>query len=83
MTNNDVASFFYYMWNSWSKEECMEAFFLASCEWEHYWNKWVHFSKTLGTDAAISRFFASLDNDAQDLLVKRALELYNRKSKKK
>lgn len=26
MKRNDVASFFYYMWNAWSEEECEIAF---------------------------------------------------------
>ncbi|MFS2826827.1 hypothetical protein [Parabacteroides distasonis] len=34
---NAVSSFFYYMWNAWSKEECKVVF---GDMYRHFWDKW-------------------------------------------
>ena len=34
---NAVSSFFYYMWNAWSKEECKVVF---GGMYLHFWDKW-------------------------------------------
>ena len=34
---NAVSSFFYYMWNAWSKEECKVVF---GGMYKHFWEKW-------------------------------------------
>ena len=34
---NAVSSFFYYMWNAWSKEECKAVF---GDMYRHFWDKW-------------------------------------------
>ena len=34
---NAVSSFFYYMWNAWSKEECKIVF---GGMYKHFWEKW-------------------------------------------
>ena len=74
MTKNDVASFFYYMWNAWCKVEC-EIVFVENAK--HFWDKWAGICSYLGTSSgATERFFAELSGHNQDLLVKRATELY-------
>ena len=35
---NAVSSFFYYMWNAWSKEECKAVF---GDMYRHFWDKWL------------------------------------------
>lgn len=71
---NFVTSFHYYMWNAWCKEECKKIFPEDS---EHYWNKWITTSANYGPLAAVSVFYAELDNKHRLLLVSRAIELYN------
>ncbi len=80
MNKNDVSSFYYYMWNAWGKEECAIAFKDAACGWMHLWDKFsLYYNRFKDYDAAIGSFYANLSEDNQDLLVKRATELYNRK----
>lgn len=79
----EVSSFFYYMWNAWCEEECAIAFKDASCGWHHIWNKWCEAcSRAGGPMGAAERLFAELSDSNQELLVKRALELYEGRSKK-
>lgn len=81
MHKNDIASFFYYMWNSWCKEECEIIYANSNCGAQHIWNKWIGYCERNGMFGAVEEFFANLDNTNQDLLVKRALEKYNRRTK--
>lgn len=78
MKKNDVSSFFYYMWNTWCEEECRIVF--AGEGWQHFWEKWAS-ACNRGVMGAAERFFAELSDSNQDLLVRRAIELYNRKSR--
>ena len=70
---NAVSSFFYYMWNAWSKEECKVVF---GDMYRHFWDKW-----SVSADNAIfgaaERFFAGLSENYQKLLVERAVTLYD------
>lgn len=75
---NDVTSFFYYMWNSWSKEECRKAF--EGHDWQHFWNKWCGICSCHSVYGAAERFYAELSKQYRDLLVKRALEVYREDS---
>lgn len=79
MKKNDVASFFYYMWNAWCEEECRIVF--ASEGWQHFWEKWAYACSQGKTMGAAERFFAELSDYNQDRLVARAIELYNRKER--
>ncbi|WP_195639736.1 hypothetical protein [Bacteroides stercoris] len=79
MEKNDVASFFYYMWNCWCEQECETAFARSGCGWRHLWNKWCQYSSKHQGFGTAEEFFANLSEDNQDLLVKRALELYDRR----
>lgn len=70
---NAVSSFFYYMWNAWSKEECKVVF---GDMHRHFWDKW----SALADDAifgAAERFFAELSENYQKQLVERAVALYD------
>lgn len=71
---NDVTSFFYYMWNVWSKEECRKAF--EGRDWQHFWNKWCGICSRHSVYGAAERFYSELSKQYRDLLVKRALEVY-------
>lgn len=76
METNDVSSFFYYMWNKWSKEECQVVF--KSLGWEHFWDKWVAACDAKGGALGASEiFFANIDNSSRILLIKRACLLYD------
>lgn len=81
---NDVTSFFFYMWNMWSMEECEKVFKHSNCNWQHFWDKWNGFCNREGCrGGAIEPFFAELSDDNRDLLVKRAIEMYDGRSKRK
>lgn len=71
---NDVASFMYYMWNTWCEDECAIVF--AGDFWPHYWSKWCGYQTKHGGYGE-AEFFASLSTDGQNKLVARATELYN------
>ena len=70
---NIVSSFFYYMWNRWSKAECETVFGSMA---GHFWAKWCGLSSTTLSGAA-ERFYAELGNNARDKIVERACELYD------
>ena len=74
---NDTTSFFYYMWNAWSKEECQKAFKGGPTDWEHIWNKWCGICSEHSVYGAAERLYAELSKANRDLLVKRALEVYD------
>lgn len=73
LQGNIVSSFFFYMWNTWYKEECKTVF---GWEWEHFWSKWVHHTKET-TSGAAEKFYADLCNNNRQKLVKRACEVYD------
>lgn len=80
MIKNDVASFFYYMWNMWSIEECYWVF--ESEGPEHFWNKWVSICEQRGTTIGSAEvFFSELSDDNQDRLMLRATLKYNRRKR--
>ena len=74
---NDVTSFMYYMWNAWCKEECERAF-SRTVNWEHFWRKWCGICDTYGVFSATERFYAELSDRSRNLLVARALEVYDK-----
>lgn len=74
---NIVSSFFYYMWNTWSKEEC-EAI-QWTCEPAHIWGKWAE-ACDRGVWGAAERFYAELSDTNRQALVERATTLYNGRS---
>jgi hypothetical protein len=76
MEKNDVASFMYYMWNSWNKTECEIVFANAP---SHFWSKWIGYRQSNERYGAVEEFFANLSENNQDILVKRATCLYNRR----
>jgi hypothetical protein len=76
---NDVTSFFYYMWNTWSKSECEEIF--SGNDANYIWGKWLSYYANNRLFGATEQFFSNLSENFQDMLVKRATETYNRRSK--
>lgn len=76
MEHNDVSSFFYYMWNAWSEEECKIVF--KNDFWPHFWEKWCGICSRHSVYGAAERFYAELSESNRDLLVKRALQVYDR-----
>ena len=66
---NDVSSFFYYMWNSWNKNECDEVFDEMS---DYIWDEWA-----INCHYNIDDFYASIDKECQDKLVNRAISMYD------
>ncbi|MFU2375062.1 hypothetical protein [Phocaeicola plebeius] len=69
---NIVSSFMFYMWNRWSREECMHVFNNDP----HFWNKWEYACEN-GTMGAAERFYAELSDHNREVLVNRACELYD------
>ena len=75
--DNQVTSFFYYMWNKWSEEEC-KVVFGKEDYWPHFWNKWCEaYDKMNGPRGAAELFYMMLSDTNRDKLVARALELYD------
>lgn len=75
-----VSSFFYYMWNAWDKSECQKVF---GWEYNHFWSKWVHFTKDTAWGAA-EKFYAELCHNNREKLVNHACLIYdgNRRKEK-
>lgn len=70
---NIVSSFFFYMWNSWDKEECNLVF---GCQTEHFWSKWCSYAGPSATGAA-ERFYSALSDNYRRKLVERACTVYD------
>ena len=70
---NAVSSFFYYMWNTWGKEECQTVFGSMS---SHFWTKWETLTQN-GASGAAERFFSELSDGNRAQLVQRAIALYD------
>lgn len=80
MERNDVTSFFFYMWNAWGKRECEIIFSQSNCNWQHFWDKWCAICDKHGVFSATEHFYAELSDSNRDLLVARALSMYNGRS---
>ena len=70
---NTVSSFFYYMWNAWSEEECKTVY---GGMYPHFWEKWC-VATDKGTFGAAERFYLELSEDNRRLLVERAVSIYD------
>lgn len=77
---NIVSSYFYYMWNAWSKQECEIVF--AHSDWKHFWNKWEEACNRGGISGAAERLWAELSDTYREPLIKRACELYDGRCEK-
>lgn len=69
---NTVSSFFYYMWNAWSEEECKAVYggmYRIS-------GKMVRGDRQ-GTFGAAERFYLELSEDNRRILVERAVSIYD------
>lgn len=76
---NAVSSFFYYMWNAWSIEECKVVF---GGMYLHFWDKWnAQAEKSIY--GAAERFYSELSDNNQRLLSERAVALYDGKAFRK
>ena len=73
---NAVSSFHYYMWNAWGEEECKITFGGA---YKHFWEKWNSLASKSILGAA-ERFYAELSDNNRELLVNRAVALYDGKA---
>lgn len=73
---NDTTSFFYYMWNRWSEDECKIAF--ADGDYNHFWTKWCQaYEEMGGPRGAAELFYMGLSNTNRDKLMKRARQCYD------
>lgn len=61
---NTVSSFFYYMWNAWSEEECKAVY---GGMYPHFWKKWC-VATDKGTFGAAERFYLELSEDNRRIL---------------
>ena len=76
MAENAISSFFYYMWNAWGETECKIVF---GGMYRHFWEKWNALAdKTIF--GAAERFYAELSDNNREILVNRAVALYNGKA---
>ena len=74
-----MSSFFYYMWNAWSEEECRTVF---KEMYPHFWEKWSLMTDK-GVFGASERFYAELTDHYREKLVERAVSLYDGKARRK
>lgn len=74
---NAVSSFFFYMWNAWCEDECK----LIFNNYRHFWDKWCSLA---GKDVygAAEKFFSELSDTNRELLVNRAVAVYDGKAKR-
>lgn len=72
LPENAVSSFFYYMWNTWSEEECKIIF---KGMYKHFWAKWNSLAGKSLLGAA-ERFYAELSTNNREQLVNTSLQLY-------
>ena len=76
---NAISSFFYYMWNAWSEEECKVVY---GDMHRHFWEKWCQMTDK-GVFGAAERFYAELTDRYREKLAKRAVALYDGKTRRK
>lgn len=76
---NAVASFFFYMWNTWNEEEC-KTVFRNDC-YRHFWQKWCSLTEG-NTFGAAEKFFSELSEKNRELLVNRAVTIYDGRKKR-
>lgn len=76
---NIVSSYFFYMWNAWSKEECRTVF---GPMYKHFWEKWCHCADR-DLYGAAERFYAELSDSNRRRIIERACELYDGKAERK
>lgn len=70
----ETEAFFMFMWNKWSKEECMKIF--GTWLGEHFWNKWLEKYDKYGPSGAIAPFYAELSSDNRKKLSDYAMFAY-------
>lgn len=76
MAENAISSFFYYMWNAWGETECKIVF---GGMHKHFWEKWNALADKAIFGAA-ERFYAELSENNREMLVNRAVTLYDGKA---
>lgn len=76
MAENAISSFFYYMWNAWGETECKIVF---GGMHKHFWEKWNALADKAIFGAA-ERFYAELSDNNREMLVNRAVALYDGKA---
>ena len=76
-TEMTVSSFFYYMWNAWSEDECKVVY---GEMYRHFWEKWSQMTDK-GVFGAAERFYAELTDHYREKLVERAVSLYDGKAR--
>ncbi len=76
MAENVISSFFYYMWNAWGETECKIVF---GGMHKHFWEKWNALADKAIFGAA-ERFYAELSDNNREMLVNRAVALYDGKA---
>lgn len=71
-----VNNFFYYMWNRWSATVANDLFgyYLG----KHIWEKWQGNVEYYGPTAAVSSFYAELDNECRKTIIEAANKYYNK-----
>lgn len=80
--NNEVLSFFMYMWNKFSIDECKLLFNSDGDDWEyslgeHIWNMWEKDCYRSGATAVPAELVAELDEKNLNKIIQRACELYD------
>lgn len=72
---SELDCYLFYMWNAWSKDECMAIF--GERFGEHIWNKWEKQCDRRGLDGAPAPFYANCDTEVRRKIIERAVAHYN------
>lgn len=74
---NVVSQFYFFMWNVWTKDVCLEIY--GKVMGEHFWSKFIGYHDAGGFDHAVAKMYADISDHYRDDLVNAAIEYYKNK----
>lgn len=72
---NDVSTFFYYMWNAFNKEECLSLFGIDLGY--HIWEQYKEILVDQCGRGVIEELYSKIDDECRQKLVTRSKEVYD------
>lgn len=71
---NVVSQFYFFMWNVWTKDVCLEIY--GKIMGEHFWNKYKFYKREYGHGSAVARMYFDMTDSNRNMLVEAAIEHY-------